>query len=134
MEDSKTDLADSNGSEKRATHGNNSTVIKPWFSVNPWHLHLTFRNAKILTVEPVVFLYMFATYMYFPLYQQYVILRYSKQVLENTSFPYETLCIDKDMVTNYSGSNTTYDKYVEDKSMLLAVYTSVATRIPWHLS
>ena len=148
MENSRRDLADSDGSERRIKHGSNSTVVntvgtvesnwesylvadKPEFSLNPWHLYLTFRNAKILTVEPVIFLYMFATYMYYPLYQQYVILRYAKQVLENTSFPENaTVCIDKDMVTNYTGSNTTYDKYVENKSTLLTVYTTLAVRIP----
>jgi PCFT/HCP family folate transporter-like MFS transporter 1/3 len=92
-----------------------------------------FRNSNILTIEPVIFLYMFATYLYFPLYLQYFLNYYSLVALEdNTSYPYanETRCISRDDVTNYTGDNSTYNSEVQAKSSLLVIYVTVANMIP----
>lgn len=95
-----------------------------------WNFYQVLRNARVLTVEPVVFLYMFGTYLYFPLYQQYFLNRYSLDVLENTSYPFtnETRCINESDVTYYTGSNSTY-KSVESHATRLFVISSVANKI-----
>ena len=100
---------------------------------NPWTLYQAFRNSHILTIEPIIFFYMFATYLYFPLYQQYFLNYYALNALEdNTSYPYanETRCISRDEVTNYTHDNTTYNSEVQGKASLLFIYVSLANRIP----
>ena len=108
-----------------------SHLLDPIPSLSPWSLYLAFRNAKILTVEPVVFLYMFGVYLSFPLFQQYYLNRYALNVLKNTSYPYanEIRCIDKDDVTRYTGDNTTYGDYVENNATLLFIYNSLAGQV-----
>lgn len=146
-ESSNKELKVSSGSEKRLIkHGSSCstavTVESDWetylegenpamVSLNPWDLYLAFRNAKIITVEPVIFLYMFGTYLYFPLYQQYFLNRYSLDVLQNTSYLYtnETRCINKSEVNNYSLNNNTYDEVVTHNASNLFIYTSLANRI-----
>lgn len=141
------EIAASTASEGRLKHGSNSTAVtagtadtdwdsymmvdKPVASLNPWDLYLAFRSAKLLTVEPVIFLYMFANYVFFPLTQQYLLNIYSLQALQNTSYPYlnETRCINRTEVDDYTGSNTTYDHYVDGKATMLSIYASLANRI-----
>lgn len=96
-----------------------------------WTLYLSFRYAKLLTVEPVMFLYMFAMYLFATLSQEYYMNRYSLEVLQNTSYPYanETRCIIKEDVTNYTGDNSTYGKVVMGNATLLFVLRSVPSQI-----
>ena len=96
----------------------------------PWKNCLTFRNAKIITVEPAIFCYMFATFLYIPLYQQYYYVRYGTQLLENTSFPFPncSFCLNSSEVDKYAGNGTF--RVVETWSDHLVLYGQVANRIP----
>ena len=100
-----------------------------FISLNPWSLFLAFRNAHIVTVEPVVFLYMLGTFLYFPLYQQYYYLRYGIDQLEETNFtmPNSSFCLNSTEIDEYGG-NGTY-KIVEKHSTNLLTYGSVCNRL-----
>ena len=105
---------------------------------NPWDLYQAIRRAKVLTVEPVIFLYMFATYLTAPLFQQYYLDRYSLRALENTSYPYsnESRCISKDNVTHYvnisgreNSSESVYADVVSDSTLLYVCRSLVGQAI-----
>lgn len=106
---------------------------------NPWKLPMAFRDAKILTVEVVMFLYFFGVYLSGPLNQQYYLNRYSLEVLKNSSYPYanETHCLKKAEVNNYTctsdhESNTTCDPYdgvVTHHATNLYIYGNLANRV-----
>ena len=100
-----------------------------YISLNPWTLFLAFRNSHIVTVEPVIFLYMLGTYLYFPLYQQYYYLRYGIDQLEDTNFtmPNSSFCLNSTEIDEYGG-NGTY-KVVEKLSTNLLTYGSLCNRI-----
>lgn len=107
-----------------------------WRTSNPWKLYQRVRLAKVLTVEPVVFLHMFGMYLSLPLFQQYYLNRYSLDALANTTYPYfnESRCINKsqvDQYTNYSDTddNSIYATDVMGNSTLLFVFRSIATQI-----
>lgn len=103
---------------------------------HPWNLFMAFRNAKILTVEVVMFLYFFGIYLSGPLTQQYYLNRYSLDILKNTSYPYssETHCIKKDDVNNYTcvlnhTTCDTYDGAVTHHATNLYIYGNLANRV-----
>ena len=94
-------------------------------------LYFVVRNAKIITVEPVLLLFMFARYLYSPLYEQYYYVRYGSAVLRNTSFPFPlnaSYCLDSSEIDEYAG-NGSY-KIVEAHSSHLVMYGQLANRIP----
>ena len=109
--------------------GDASTTCKP----RKWYF--TFPNAKIVTVEPVIFLFMFATYLFLTLSQQYYFNSYALDEFAYTSdvdFIRENgsiICLEKSDLEDYTGSNDTL-KLVEYRSTLLVVYTSMARAIP----
>ena len=98
-------------------------------SLNPWNLFMACRNAKIVTVEPVIFLYMLGTFLYFPLYQQYYYLRYGMDQLRDTNFtaPNTSFCLNSTEIDEYGG-NGTY-KIVESLSNNLLTYGTIANRV-----
>lgn len=98
-------------------------------SLNPVSLFLACRNAHIVTVEPVVFLYMLGTFLYFPLYQQYYYLRYGIDQLKGTNFtiPNSSFCLNSSEIDEYGG-NGTY-KIVENLSSNLLTYGSLCNRL-----
>ncbi len=99
-------------------------------SFNPCALFMLFRNAKILTVEPVIFLYMFGTYLYFPLYQQYFFNQFAIQEIRNSSeLPNATYyCLSSNETDKYGGNGTSTK--VEALSSYLNIYISLANQIP----
>ena len=98
-------------------------------SFNPLTFLLAFRNAKILTVEPVIFLYMFGTYLYFPLYQQYFYLQFAKQIIHNSSeLPNGSYCLTSNETDQYGGNGTS--NKVEALSNYLGIYVSLANQVP----
>lgn len=107
-------------------------VQEPMRSRNPFHHYLRFRRARILTVEPVMFLFMFGMFLFSTLSQQYLMNRYSLDILQNTSYPYanETRCVYKEDVTNYTGDPSAYDRVVIGNATLLFVFRSLAFQIP----
>lgn len=107
-------------------------VDKPVVSLYPWDLYLIFRSARLLTVEPVLFLHMLATYLYSYLSQAHFLDQYSRLALQNTSYPFlnETSCVRLSDIDKYTGSNTTFQRCVADRTTDLYVFCTVATVIP----
>ena len=98
-------------------------------SLNPYNLFLAWRNAKIITVEPVIFLYMLGTYLYLPLYEQYYYQRYGEDQLQDTNFtsPNYSFCLNSSELDEYGG-NGTY-KVVQSLSTDLLTYGSLVNRV-----
>ncbi len=99
-------------------------------SLNPWKWYLTFRNARLVTVEPVIFLYFFGEFLYASLIQQYIFNRYGLDKLKNdTSFPNDTasVCLNSSEIDEYTGMNGSY-KVVERYSSNLLIYSLVANK------
>lgn len=96
----------------------------------PWQLFFACRNAKIITVEPAIFLLMLARELYRPLYEQYYYVYYGSQLLENTSFPFPngSFCLNSTEIDEYAGNNTY--KSVETSSNNLLMYSLLADKIP----
>ena len=96
----------------------------------PWRFFLACRNAKIITVEPAIFLLMFARELYKPLYEQYYYVDYGLRTLVNTSFPFPngSFCLNSTEIDKYAG-NGTY-KTVEAYSNHLLMYGQIANRLP----
>ena len=101
-----------------------------WYLWSPYRACVAFRRARLLTVEPVVFLFMFAIFLRVPLYEQYYYVSYGSQVLENTSFPFPngSFCLNSSEVDGYAG-NGSY-KTVETWCNNLVVYGEIASHIP----
>ena len=98
-------------------------------TLNPWSCYLNFRKEKIITVEPVLFLYMFANFMFTTLTQQYFFNRYALDFINEDVHKYNgSSCINASALGVYTGSNDTI-KLVEDRSTLLAVYCSLPYRL-----
>ena len=102
-------------------------------TLNPWRLFLTFRNARLLTIEPVLFLYMYGTFLFFPVFQQYVFWRIGTiELLSNSTLnftvPNGSFCLDSTLLEHYGGKNLS-DR-VQTLSNHLSLLTSFANRFP----
>ncbi len=99
---------------------------------NPFTLFKRFRQAKIITVEPVIFLYMFGTYLLYFLSQQYYFNQYALLKMNSTErlFVEEngSACINVTDLDDYTGINGTY-KEVEEEANSLSLYCSLVNRI-----
>ena len=100
------------------------------FVVNPFRACVALYRYKLVTVEPLIFLYMLARHLYTPLYEQYYYVQYASQILQNTSFPFpnSSFCLNSSDVDNYAGNGSF--KTVETWSDNVVVYGQVANRIP----
>lgn len=89
-----------------------------------------FWRAKIITVEPAFFLFMWARHLYLPLYEQYYYAHYGSQILQNTTFPFPngSFCLNSSEVDEYAGNGSF--KTVETSSNDLVVYGQIANQIP----
>ena len=97
------------------------------FSLNPWRLFLDCRAAKIVTVEPIVFLYMLDSYLFLFTLQQYFFWRFGKEQLANSSFPdlnRSSFCISTDDLNEYGRNNETAND-VQTSSGRLVTYSTV---------
>ena len=97
------------------------------FSLNPWRLFLECRAAKIVTVEPIVFLYMFDSVLFLFTLQQYFFWRFGKEQLANSSFPdlnRSSFCISTDDLNEYGRNNETAND-VQTSSGRLMTYSTV---------
>ena len=101
----------------------NWNLVSMLSPLNPWKLYLRFRKAKVVTVEPVLFLYMFGTYMSFSMIEQYYLKRFGVQKLHNTSFPFpngsESFCINSSQLDKYGGNGTSDDVQASASHLLL---------------
>ena len=101
------------------------STSKP-LSFSPWGLLVACRASKVVTVEPIVFLFMFNTYLFLFAQQQYYFWRFSKEKLENTTFPglnRSSFCISTNDLNKYTESNETADQVQASAGLLLTVST-----------
>ena len=95
-------------------------------SPSPWRLLIACRASKVVTVEPIVFLFMFNTYLFLFAQQQYYFWRFGKEKLENTTFPWlnhSSFCISTDDLSKYTESNKTAEQVQASAGLLLAIST-----------
>lgn len=99
-------------------------------SCSPYHACAALYRAKLITVEPAIFLIMLARQLYIQLYEQYYYVNYGSQLLQNTSFPFPngSFCLNSSQVDSYAGNGSF--KIVETRSDNLVVYGQLANRIP----
>lgn len=98
----------------------------------------SFYNAKIITVEPVIFLFMFAYYFYKVIFELYIFNTYGKAMIEednkygiNVSNLNRCLSIyDINNFTNTNSSSEDPGDVVETKLAHLTLIVGVAARIP----
>lgn len=98
-------------------------------SLSPWNIFQACRDARIVTVEPVLFLYMLGIFTYFPLYEQYYYLRYGVDQLQGTNFtvPNMSFCINSSEIDEYGGKGSS--NVVESLSSNLLTYGSISNRV-----
>lgn len=117
------------GDWQAALEENISAVGVVSFSAfNPWRWYLAFRRAKIITIEPVVFLYMLAVFLNSSVTSQYYVWRFGKQALLNTTFPSEqnlSVCINSSELDLYGGNRT-----ADTSSRRLLIFTGLAYNLP----
>ncbi len=91
----------------------------------------TFYNAKIITVEPIIFLFALGKLFYIPIVEQYYYQFYGANILSNTSFdpPLGSYCINSSLIDQYTKSKNSY-KQDESQSNHLVIYTSLAATLP----
>ena len=109
-------------------HSREKNAASRYFS--PFRACVALYRRKLITVEPVIFLFLLARHMYMTLYEQYYYVSYGSQLLQNTSFPFPngSFCLNSSDVDNYGGNGSF--KTVETWSNDLVVYGQVANRIP----
>ena len=136
-------MATTSGRQKAYNQSDNTvtTVESDWetnfttsavtVSLNPLSLYQALRHARVVTVEPVVFLYYFAMYLMYPLTQEYYLNWYSLRALENTSYPFanQTRCITEMNIERYTDNHTTIAA-LESKATLVYMYRALATLLP----
>ena len=93
------------------------------FLAYPFRACAALYRYKLISVEPLI-------YLYTPLYEQYYYVKYATQILQNTSFPFpnSSFCLNSSDVDNYAGNGSF--KTVETLSNNVVVYGQVANRIP----
>ena len=91
----------------------------------------TLYDARIVTVEPVVFLYLLFSVQYTYTIEQYYYHYYGEGILKNTSFafPNGSFCINSSIINEYTGNNNSY-KRDETSSNDLVIYTELAAKVP----
>ena len=96
---------------------------------------LAFRRARIITVEPTVFLFVFAMYLTFPITQQFVYQYYAVHYLRqlnHTNLTASGMCIDPNLLQTPlhpdQKDSPTVEQYVRsDSSHFILYYTLVTT-------
>ena len=80
---------------------------------------------RIVTVEPVIFLYMFGTFLQLLTQQLFVYNYFASEKLRNTSFPFpnHSFCLTEDEVVNYTDNATAND--VQAKAAHFTLYYMV---------
>ena len=100
---------------------------------NPIRAYLWFRRARILTVEPVLFLYMFGLFLYLSVGQEYLFNWYGRRMLRNNNFtlPFN-FCLSTDILNDHI--NLTSGKkpgdVVQSQASLLSLGTTLLGQLP----
>ena len=97
----------------------------------PWLALVSFYKAKIVTVEPIVFLFMLGRFIYLLLCEHYYLQYFTLNILRNTSFafPQGSFCINSSVLNNYTGNNNSYQNDM-NFSDTLVLYGHLASMIP----
>ncbi len=101
-----------------------------FLSLNPWNWYVSCKREKIVTVEPVLFLYMFGNFLFANLIPQYYFNRYALETVGPNSdvasqLENGTSCINITVAEELTGNNET-QTIVESHTTLLIVYCSLA--------
>ena len=85
---------------------------------------------RVVTVEPVIFLYMFATFLYLSLSRQYYLQRYAEVYTVNTSFVWlnTSFCVNTTELEDQVG-NFTFNE-IQAATSYFVLYTSLANQLP----
>ena len=103
-------------------------------SYKVWECAVRCFNAKIVTVEPIVFLFMFAYYFYKVIFELYTFKRYGTEKIiderddlpENYTFDF---CLSTKDLNNFSNVTGTGDA-VEQEVALLTLFVGIIARLP----
>ena len=90
---------------------------------------VTFYKAKIITVEPIFFLFLLSYMLYTTIIEQYYYQYYGAELLRHSSFesPNGSYCINSTVIDDYA--NTSYKQDETDSNDLL-IYTELASKLP----
>ena len=111
-----------------------SNSIRPGTSRSKWNpfwCYMRFRRKRLLTVEPVLFLYMFALFMNLFVAGQYVFNRFGREkyeVFSNFTGAFN-FCITTEEL-DILGNGTALGNKVEEESSVFGLISSVATGVP----
>ena len=88
-------------------------------------------HSRVITVEPIVFLFALGKLFYMPTVEQYYYHYYGSKILSDTPFdpPSGSYCINSSLIDEYTGSQNSY-KQDETQSNNLVIYTSLAGTFP----
>lgn len=106
----------------------NESVATRW--PKPVSLLLTFRSKYILTIEPVLFLFMFGVYLEISVLQQYIFYRYGQEMYkeeQNYSGPFN-FCMNVETLDQDLGNGT--GNHVSEKTSYLSLATGVTSQLP----
>ena len=100
-------------------------------SCGTFHCLYSFYNARIVTVEPVIFLFMFAYFFYKVLFELYIFNRYGKEAIVKTNHTVSnsTHCLSIKDINNLTSSNDQGD-IVESQLAMLTLIVGVSARLP----
>ena len=107
-----------------------STVEKRNAHVFPWRLYLQCRGAYVVTVEPVVFLFMFGVYLMLFTSQQYFFWRYGSEALARNGTPSVNGCISADdlghkLLVEVQKSSSRLLSYVFVPGQVMCIFTAL---------
>ena len=87
-----------------------------WSKFNPVSLYLRFRRAKIVTVEPVVFLYMFGLFLNFSVSEQYLFNRFGRELFASRLDDHGpfNFCMSTQVLNEYIGNDTQHNRKAGD--------------------
>ena len=93
-----------------------------------WRWYAQCRRAKLVTVEPMIFLYMFFYYLYLVLFELYSFNRYGRKELEKVNISANS-CISTDFLDQHGPSNRSGD-HVQRETAFLNLTVGVAGQLP----
>ena len=104
--------------------------------LNPVTAYLRFRRAKIVTVEPVLFLYMFGIFLSLSIGQEYVFNWFGRKMLRehaNLTAPFN-FCVSTDLLNEMVPRNETDGKkagdVVQTQASLLSLAMTLLGQLP----
>jgi len=130
MGDSPDDHGDASQSSESQAILYSGEVHRKQCTWNPITLCLTFRRKKIITVEPVLFLYMFGLYLLLSVDEQYIFNRFGRDEFRNElnySGPFN-FCMSTTLLNKEVGRGT--GNKVEEDTSYLDQYIGVAGQLP----